>query len=696
MKKWKKALSAIVVAAVMGFGMASAGCGGKKDHTEHTWSGWKTTTEGHYKETTCKEHDPIKGSEGKHVDSDGNGKCDVCEYTMTPATQKVTVTFNSLGGSSVASQEIDKGGKATLPTAPTKEGYDFGGWYEDEACTKAFDFDTALNDNKTLFAKWTAKTPAVQKITVTFNSLGGSAVTSQEIEKGGKATLPTAPTKDGHVFGGWYEDEACTQAFDFNTVLNDNKTLFAKWTQVSGTVIDASDLESVTAGVALKEGVGIKPAGSVELDSNPNKTSTFAGATISPTKRIKLTGSYSSASLEVNLDKAATILVYAYSGASNTERNLALYDSEKKIVADTTQCIGDGNNNILCVALFEVAANTTYHIGSLSGGINIYYIAVLDSFVEKVAQTVDAKAATCEEDGNIAYKLTDYGRYLKSDGTAVPYNQTKTAKLGHAYKVSGTVTPATATETGSAKLVCDNDSKHAVDVTLPLLTSTEYKSRPQTGNGEYVYEYLGVEIKFNADAVEEKQDTYTPVLELPNFNGVTVGSSATEGQNSVYCTEGSAAVQSDGSLKIGSSSSATKAFLKLGTPITEGVVKISGSIKVESTNGNWTFFQLYNTQDFEVVGFRTGSGGVWGHRLGGAGDAVSTPIAKDTSKIHTFEIIVDLSSKTVSITVDETTLADKVTYSGTNELDGLSAIAFANINSGRFVSLYSLTVATKD
>ncbi len=80
--------------------------------------------------------------------------------TPTPTTEKVTVTFNTNGGSSVSSQEIDKGAKAVEPTVPTKEAtstttYAFEGWYTDEALTIKFDFTIVVNANITLYAKWT-------------------------------------------------------------------------------------------------------------------------------------------------------------------------------------------------------------------------------------------------------------------------------------------------------------------------------------------------------------------------------------------------------------------------------------------------------------------------------------------------------------------------------------------------------------
>ena len=72
---------------------------------------------------------------------------------------RYTVTFNTNGhGTAPAAQTISEGGKASQPTAPTATGYEFGGWYKEAGCTNAFDFNTAITGDITLYAKWTAKT----------------------------------------------------------------------------------------------------------------------------------------------------------------------------------------------------------------------------------------------------------------------------------------------------------------------------------------------------------------------------------------------------------------------------------------------------------------------------------------------------------------------------------------------------------
>ena len=70
-------------------------------------------------------------------------------------SQAHRVKFDSQGGSSVGNQTPASGSTVTKPADPTREGYTFGGWYTDAACTKAYDFAAAVTSDMTLYAKWT-------------------------------------------------------------------------------------------------------------------------------------------------------------------------------------------------------------------------------------------------------------------------------------------------------------------------------------------------------------------------------------------------------------------------------------------------------------------------------------------------------------------------------------------------------------
>ena len=68
------------------------------------------------------------------------------------------------------------------------------------------------------------------KATVTFITNGGGTIAPQELDKGDKATQPNNPTKDGFVFLGWYTtQDGSGDPFDFNSAINANVTLYAKW-----------------------------------------------------------------------------------------------------------------------------------------------------------------------------------------------------------------------------------------------------------------------------------------------------------------------------------------------------------------------------------------------------------------------------------------------------------------------------------
>ena len=138
------------------------------------------------------------------------------------------VTFDSNGGSAVNSQTVAYGSLVTTPSAPTKLGNTFAGWYADAGLNTPWDFaaNTVGAGDMTLYAKWD-----VNNYTVTFDSNGGSAVSSQSVAFGSLVTTPSAPSKLGNTFAGWYSDSGLTTLWNFatNTVGHD-VTIYAKWT----------------------------------------------------------------------------------------------------------------------------------------------------------------------------------------------------------------------------------------------------------------------------------------------------------------------------------------------------------------------------------------------------------------------------------------------------------------------------------
>ena len=161
---------------------------------------------------------------------------------------KYTVTFNANGHGIApdALSDVVEGSKISAPTAPTADGYTFGGWYKEAGCENAWDFENdAVVANTTLYAKWTyagggggggsTGGSSVRKFTIKFETNGGSVVSDVSVTKSAKLSEPTAPVKDDFTFGGWYTDKELTTAYDFSLAVTKNFTLYAKWIEVEET-----------------------------------------------------------------------------------------------------------------------------------------------------------------------------------------------------------------------------------------------------------------------------------------------------------------------------------------------------------------------------------------------------------------------------------------------------------------------------
>lgn len=115
-----------------------------------------------------------------------------------------------------------------------KSGLEFAGWNTQAnasgAAYSAGESITVTGD-LTLYALWSEPSPSPPpSFTVTFNSVGGSSVSSQTVASGGKVIKPDDPTKTDYDFAGWYTEAEYTNAWDFaSDTVSSDITLYAKW-----------------------------------------------------------------------------------------------------------------------------------------------------------------------------------------------------------------------------------------------------------------------------------------------------------------------------------------------------------------------------------------------------------------------------------------------------------------------------------
>ena len=79
---------------------------------------------------------------------------------------------------------------------------------------------------------------ALDEHTLTFETNGGSAINPVTVRHGNAVARPADPTKDKYTFIGWYADPEFTEEYDFATVLEADKTIYAKFELTSTPIGD--------------------------------------------------------------------------------------------------------------------------------------------------------------------------------------------------------------------------------------------------------------------------------------------------------------------------------------------------------------------------------------------------------------------------------------------------------------------------
>ena len=121
-----------------------------------------------------------------------------------------TITFDTNGGSEIASITQDYGTKITAPDNPTRKGYTFKGWDKEIP-------ETMPAENITVKAQW-----EINQYTITFDTNGGSEIAPITQDYGTKITAPANPTRKGYTFKGWDKEIP-------KTMPAENITVKAQW-----------------------------------------------------------------------------------------------------------------------------------------------------------------------------------------------------------------------------------------------------------------------------------------------------------------------------------------------------------------------------------------------------------------------------------------------------------------------------------
>ncbi|GHV65378.1 hypothetical protein FACS1894199_05900 [Bacteroidia bacterium] len=141
-----------------------------------------------------------------------------------------TITYNLNGGttsSAITGTYNVTSTAITLPT-PIKTGYIFGGWYASAnfSGAKVSNIPTGSTGHKTFYAKW-----ALNTYIINYKSDGGTIFESSSYTVTSPTVILPIPTKNGHIFEGWYETAnfSTLKVTEIPSGNTGNKVFYAKW-----------------------------------------------------------------------------------------------------------------------------------------------------------------------------------------------------------------------------------------------------------------------------------------------------------------------------------------------------------------------------------------------------------------------------------------------------------------------------------
>ena len=277
---------------------------------------------------------------------------------------KVTVTFDSDNGNTVQEEKVLRGQKVNEPTAPTKEGYEFAGWYNGD--TK-YDFTQNVTENITLTAHWkSVEAPVITGLengktycdTVQFevsDNVGVASVTANDVSLTPDANNKYTLEKAKGIVTVVAKDNADNDTTVIVTVNNGHTGETATYFKKAVCQYCKEEYGEFLTDTRA-------PSGEITVDANKwsgfLSTITF-GIFFKDTQKVTITANDDSYSHDgYTDDKAVKVEYYLYSGdTALTEADLA---GKEFTEYDHAFNINPDNKYVIYVKLTDHAGNVTY------------------------------------------------------------------------------------------------------------------------------------------------------------------------------------------------------------------------------------------------------------------------------------------------------------------------------------------------
>ena len=150
----------------------------------------------------------MKTANTKNVTATVGKKRVVFKIEVVAGMCVVTFDLNYDGAPAASTQEVSKGGTASEPAAPARDGYEFVAWYADADYTHTYDFAAPVTGDTTVYAFW--KKVGADFVTVTFDYDYYGVLLNQysyPVEVGTQVKQPVAnPERTGYAFDKWVDE----------------------------------------------------------------------------------------------------------------------------------------------------------------------------------------------------------------------------------------------------------------------------------------------------------------------------------------------------------------------------------------------------------------------------------------------------------------------------------------------------------
>jgi len=438
------------------------------------------------------------------------------------------VTFDTGVGKSVVS--VPYGETVAEPANPTRTGYTFNGWVTVSGGSTAFNFNTAIKSDTTIYASW-----KVDTYTITFNSNGGSEVSQMTYTVETATFALPVPKKEKHTFIGWKDAAGKTYA-SITKGTTGNLTLTAQW--------NAAEIFSL-------EKVDLAYGDAVNITTYYDQTGAWIGLfaaddTIDPAKSIlkynvKATGTVVDINSTANLDEYAASSGVWYPDANGHLKSgsyiVCMFDAEGSVLDRATFTIAKGVYDVVVTpaTCTEGGYTTTYytdntskisdetpaagHTGAVEGDCTADYTCTACSqLIQGKAKHTSSGAADCTTDeictacGHVIHAATGHdwkdadcttaktcktcgeteGRELGHDWTLATCTEAKSCKvchiedgeaLGHAWLDADCFNPQTCYACGETEgEPLEHVWNDGVDIKAPSCTETGIKQFTCTRN----------------------------------------------------------------------------------------------------------------------------------------------------------------------------------------------------------------------